>query len=112
MQPVTGKMSKMKIGAIKEATPEALPHVIPEVKKIPKTGTVVDSPRSHKYNTRSTTQRIHYVTTFKNAPTVFPMEPTEKIKLHRGSDYYVRIDHPKDTITLELTEKRIHCDTT
>ena len=53
--PVTGKTSKMEIGAIKEATPESKLHVILEVVKILKHGTIVESPDAHKYNTRSRT---------------------------------------------------------
>ena len=31
MHPATGQTLKIKVGAIKDATPEAYPHVIPEV---------------------------------------------------------------------------------
>ena len=33
------------------------------------------------------------------------MEPIEKIKLHRVSDYHACIDPPKGAITVEPTEK-------
>ena len=79
MHPVTGKMSKMKIGAIKEVTPEAQPHMIPEVKKNTKNGSRVESHSTQKYNNRPRIQRIHHVTTLKNAPTVFPIEQKKRI---------------------------------
>ena len=40
------------------------------------------------------------------------MEPTEKIKLHRGSDYHDRIDTKKGTITVKPMENQIHYETT
>ena len=57
----------MKIDAIKEATPEAQPHVIPETKKKPKTGTKVESSSVHKYEIRARTKRINHVTRFQIA---------------------------------------------
>ena len=51
------------------------------------------------------------MTTFKNAPYFLATETTEKIP-HRGSDYNACIDPKIDTITVKLTENRIHCDTT
>ena len=85
----------MKIGAIKNSTPEANTHVIPEDKKTPYTSTRVYSTSAHKYNTRSRTYRTHHVTTFKNVPKVLPLEPTTKTKLHRGTNYNFHID-PKN----------------
>ena len=52
------------------------------------------------------------MTTFKNEPENVPMEPTEKIKHHRGSEYHSHIEPQKDTITVEPTENHIHCETT
>ena len=77
--------------------------------EIPKTGTRVDITRVHKYNTVSITKRINHVTTFKNA--LFLMGPTEKLKLHRGSDYHTRIEPKKDTIILVPMANYIHCET-
>ena len=79
---------------------------------MPYTGTIVESQSAHKYNTGLITQIIHHVTTFKNAPAVFTMGPTKKIKLYRGSDYYVCMDTKKYAIAVEPTAKHIHCETT
>ena len=76
----------MKIGTIKADTPEAHLHVIPEVEKTPKSDIGVERTSTHKYNTRSSTKRVNHVTTFKNAPKMFPVEATEKIKTHIGID--------------------------
>ena len=70
--------SKIKIGAITQATPAVRPNVILEELKLSYTGTIVESPRAHKYNTQSRIHQIHQVTTFNNTPTVFPMDPKTK----------------------------------
>ena len=46
-----GKLPKMKIGKIKEDTPDAYPHVIPEVEKAPESDIRVEITSTHKYNT-------------------------------------------------------------
>ena len=47
-----GKFLKMKIGKIKVDTPDAKPHVIPEVEKAPESDIRVEITSTHKYNTR------------------------------------------------------------
>ena len=86
--------------------------MIPEEGKIPYTGTIVDNTGAHKYTIQSRTQVINHVTTFKNVPTLFPMEPSTNTKLHRGSDYYVCIYLSKNSITVEPTASHIHCNNT
>ena len=39
--------------------------------KIPKTGTIIERPSTHNYNTISRTNSVNHVTTFKNAPNFF-----------------------------------------
>ena len=58
----------MKIVTIKEKTPEAQNHDIPEVGKTTKTFTIVERPSTHKYNTISRNKRVNHVITFKNSP--------------------------------------------
>ena len=70
----------MKIGEIKENKPEAQPRVIPEVKKTPKSDIIVKIIITHRYNTSSSTKIVNHVTTFKNAPKMFQVDATEKIK--------------------------------
>ena len=50
---------------------------------------------THNYHTISGTKRFNHVTTFKNAPKMFPGEATEKTKTHIGTDYFDRIDPKK-----------------
>ena len=51
------------------------------------------------------------MTTFKNLPKIFPVEATEKIKTHIGTDYFALIELKKERITLEPMSKYIHCKT-
>ena len=69
--------------------------------KIPKTGTIFESPSTRKYNTRLITNIINHVATFKN-----------ESELHRGSYYHACIDPKTDTTTVEPTINHIHYDTT
>ena len=55
-------------------TPEAQPHVIPEVGKLQKSDIIMEITGTHKYNTRSSTKRITHVKTLKNAPNMFKMD--------------------------------------
>ena len=64
----------MKIGKIKADTPEDQTHVTPEVEITPKSDIRLEITSKHKYNTRSSTKIVNHVTTFKNAPKMFPME--------------------------------------
>ena len=91
--------SKIKIGAILQATLAARHHVIPEEWEITYTGSREEITTTNKYNTRTINQKVHHVTTFKNTPTVFPIESKTKTKLHRGTDYYIHIDPKKYAIT-------------
>ena len=77
---------KMKMRKIKADIPESQPHVIPKVEKISKSYLIVERTRTHKYNTRSSTNRINYVKTFKNAPKMFPLAATEKINMSIGTE--------------------------
>ena len=52
--------------------------------KKPYNGTRAQNTNAQKYNNRSRNQIINHLTTFKNVPTVFPMEP-KKTKLHIGT---------------------------
>ena len=78
----------MKIGKIKANTLEAHPHVILEVWEIPKSDIRVEIISTHKYNTISITKRVNHLTNFKNAPKIFKMDATEKLKMHIGIDYF------------------------
>ena len=51
-----------------------------------KSDIIVEINSTHKCNTRSITKRVNHVTTFKNAPKMLPVEVTEKIKTHIGTD--------------------------
>ena len=68
----------MKIGTIKADTPEAQPHVIPEIEETPKSVIIVGGGSTHHYETRSSNKIFNYMTTFNNAPKMFPLEATEK----------------------------------
>ena len=68
----------MKIEKIRSNTTEPQPHVIPEVEKTPKSDIRLKITSTKQYNTRSITNKIKYVTTFKNAPNMFKMDATEK----------------------------------
>ena len=85
--------------------------MIPEEEEIPYTGTEVDIPITHRYNTRLRTQNIRPITTFNNTLVVFPMEK-KKTKHHQGADYYIRVYTIKYAITVEPTANHIHCETT
>ena len=61
-------------------TPDAQPHVIPEVGETPKSDIRMEIAGTHKYNNRSSTKRVNHVTTFKNAPKMFQEDTKEKIK--------------------------------
>ena len=76
----------MKMIIIKSDTPESDPHNIPEFGKTPKSGIWVERKSTYQYKTRSIINRVNYVTTFKNEHYFFPLEATEKIRLHIGSD--------------------------
>ena len=67
-------------------TPEAHPHVFPEVEETPKSEIRVERTSTNKYNTISSTKRVNHVTTFKNAPKLFQVDTTEKIKILIGMD--------------------------
>ena len=73
-------------------TPEAQPHVIPEVGKPQINDIRMDRNGPHKYNTSSSTNRVNHVTTFKTAPNMFKMDAAEKITTHIGTDYFSCID--------------------
>ena len=91
----------MEIGEIKADTPEAHPRVISYLDRTSKSDIRVGKNTTHKYNTISSTKRVNHVTTFKNAPKMFKMDTTEKIKTHIGTDYFSRIDPKKETIKVK-----------
>ena len=64
-----GKLTKMRIGKIKADASEPQPHVVLEVDRMPKNDIRLEINRTHKYNTRSITKRVNYVTTSKMNPT-------------------------------------------
>ena len=66
----------MRIGIIKADTLELYPHVIPEADKPTKRDIRVERTGTNKYNTRSSTKRVNYVTTFKNAPNMSKTDTT------------------------------------
>ena len=72
---------------------------------------MVERPSTHKYNTISRTKIVNHVTSFKNVPKPFPIETTENIKLHIGSEYHDPIDPQKYIITVEPMAKHIQCET-
>ena len=90
----------MKTGKVKAYTPESQTHMIPEVYKTPKRDVIVERTSTHKYNTISSTNRVNHVTTFKNAPKMFQVEATERIKTQIFTDYFDRIDLKEDKITV------------
>ena len=59
-------------------TPEAQPHVIPEVGKMQKSDISVEINGSHKDNNRSSTRRDNHVTTFKTSPNMFKTDAAER----------------------------------
>ena len=101
--------SKIKTGTIRYSTLETQLHVITEEEKKHYTGTNMEIPNAHKYKTCSITQIINQVTTFKNTPTVFPMEPTTKTKLHQGTDYDITVHTRKYAITVEPKANHFRC---
>ena len=64
----------MRIGKIKDDTPEPQTHVIPEVEKLQISNIKVERTGTHKYKSRSSTKIVNYVKTFKNAPKIFKMD--------------------------------------
>ena len=84
--------------------------MIPEEEEIPYTGTEVDIPITHRYNTRLRTHNIRPITTFNNTLAVFLIE--HKNKNQQGTDYYIRVDTIKYAIAVEPTANHIHCETT
>ena len=72
----------MRIEEKKADTPEAQPHVIPEVEKPQINDIRMEINGLHKYNTRSSTKRVNHLTTFKTAPNMFKMDAVEKITTH------------------------------
>ena len=91
----------MKIGTIKADTPKSQPHDILEVGKTTKSVIRVEITSTYKYNTRSSTKRVNHVTNFKNAPKMFPLEATEKIRLHIVSGYHACMEPQKERTTVE-----------
>ena len=92
-------------------TPEAQPHVIPEVKTA-KSDIRMERTGTHKYNTRSITKRVNHVTIFKSTPNMFKMNAEGTIKTQIGTDYLARINPKKDTMTVKPIEKHINCKDT
>ena len=82
-----GKLPEIIIVKIKADTPEPQTHLIPEVEKLQKSDIGVKITGANKYKTSSSTKRVNYVTTFKNAPNMFKMDVAEKIRTHIGTDY-------------------------
>ena len=78
--PKTGNLSKLRIGEIKMDTLKPQYHLIPEEGKSQKSSIIVARTITHKYTTRSITKRVNHVTTFKNAPSMFTMDTSEKLK--------------------------------
>ena len=93
-------------------TPEAQSHVIPEVGKTQKSDISMERNGPHKYNTRSSTNRVSHVKTFKTAPNMIKTDAAEKITTHKGTDYLTHIDHKIYTITVEQIANHINCETT
>ena len=102
----------MRIEGGKVDKPEAQSHVIPEVGKTSKSDISMERKSPHKYNIRSSTNRVNHVTTFKTAPNMFKTDAAEKITTHKGTDYLACIHPKKDTITEEPISNHINCKTT
>ena len=67
---------------------------------------------THKYNTRSSTNRINHVTTFKNTPKIFIMDKMYISKTHIGTHNLAFTCTPKDTITVDSLANHINCENT
>ena len=52
------------------------------------------------------------MTNFKNAPKIFQVDVTEKIKIHIDTDYFDRIDPKELTMKVEPMPNQINCETT
>ena len=102
----------MRIEGGKVDKPEAQSHVIPEVGKTSKSDISMERKSPHKYNIRSSTNRVNHVTTFKTAPNMFKIDAAEKITTHIGTDYLARTDPQKYTTKVELLSNHINCETT
>ena len=92
--------------------PEAQPHVVPEVKKTEINDIKMYRYGPHKYNTRSSTNRVEHVTTFKIIPNIFKIHAEEKISTHIGTYDLAHIDPKKYTITVEPLANHINCENT
>ena len=86
--------------------------MISEVERQEKSDIRMARTGTHKYNTRSSTNRINHVTTFKNTPKIFIMDKMYISKTHIGTHYLAFTDTPKDTITVESIANHIICETT
>ena len=73
----------MIFGKIKMDTSVQLPHVITEERKQGKIDIIRAIKGTHKYNTRSSTNRVEHVTTFKIIPNIFKIHAEEKISTHK-----------------------------
>ena len=66
----------------------------------------------HKYNTRSSTNKVNHVKTFRTAPNIFKVGAAEKMTKHIGKEYLAHIDPRKDRITVEPLANYINFKTT
>ena len=81
-------------------TAKAQPRVTPVLEKPQKSNNGMERNGQYKYNTISSTNRVNHVTTFKNAPKMFQVEATERIKTQIFTDYFDRIDLKEEKITV------------
>ena len=98
----------MRLGKIKEYTPEPHPHVILDREQLGKSDVRRSIKGTYMYNTRS---KVNYVTTFNNTPQMFKNDMTDTSTTHIGSDYIAHTGPKKDTITLEPVAHHITCET-
>ena len=54
---------------------------------------------------------MHYVTTFKNHPTVFPTKKKYN-HVHQWEDHDIHLDLETELFVVEPTANHIHCETT
>ena len=66
--------------------------MIREVEKQEKSDIITTRTVTHKYNTRSSTKRVNYVTTFNNTSNMFKIDTTDTLKTHIGTDYISQAD--------------------
>ena len=96
----------MKIGKIKQIHQKCSPMWYHKWRK--QSDIRLEITSTHNYNTRLSTKRVNHVTFFKNAPKMFKMDATEKIKLRIGTDYFACIDAKKETITVTPMENHLN----